>query len=109
MITYERRIEQCPTCGSMTKVSKSSEGTCCYEPSLPVLCHLDISPVEQGWYWCCEGYSPYAQYVVFVSNNSGHSYHEMSYDEAADIDAQWWGPISAPEDPKFYGKLQIQR
>ena len=67
---------------------------------------LDGTPTKQGWYWCCEAYSPYAMYVVWVFRHGGHGEHEMTFEEAAEIEAQWWGPIQAPEDPEYYGTSQ---
>lgn len=67
---------------------------------------LDGPPTKQGWYWCCEAYSPYAMYVVWVFRHGGHNEHEMTFEEAAEIDAQWWGPIQAPKDPEYYGTAQ---
>jgi len=60
------------------------------------LVKLNTPPSEQGWYWCCEGYSPYGMYVVHVSGQGGHNDHEITYSEAAEIEADWWGPIQAP-------------
>ncbi len=67
---------------------------------------LEGPPTKQGWYWCCEAYSPYAMYVLWVCRQGGHQDHEFTYEHAAEIEAQWWGPIQAPKDPKYYGTAQ---
>lgn len=70
------------------------------------LIRLDGSPVNQGWYWCCEGYAPYAMGVYWITRQGGHNDHELTYEEADNLDADWWGPIQSPEEPAFYGDKQ---
>lgn len=53
-------------------------------------------PTLPGYYWCCEGYTPYCMYVVHVSLQGGHEDHQMTYAEAEEIDADWYGPINTP-------------
>ena len=70
------------------------------------LTKLKSPPTKQGWYWCCEGYAPYAMYVCWVTRQGGHNEHELTYEEAAHLEADWWGPIQSPEDPQYYGDKQ---